>query len=79
MGLKPPSGLGPLPSLSMNRHMILGFIVMNRHRDDPAPPGRVIPNSYIPNSVSLFKSSLLYKEKGIPLTPTPKSHKAVFT
>ena len=49
MGLKTPSGLGPLLSLSMNRHMILGFIVMNRHRDDPAPPGRVIPNSYIPN------------------------------
>src|SRR6266496_526732 len=29
--------------------------------------------------VSLFKSSLLYKEKGITLTPAPKSHKAVFT
>ena len=27
--------------------------------------------------VSLFKSSLLYKEKGITLTPAPKSHKAV--
>ena len=49
MDLKPPSGLGPLPSLSMNCHMILGFIEMDRHRDDPAPPGRVIPNSYIPN------------------------------
>ena len=49
MGLKPPSGLGPLLVLSMNRHMILGFIVMNRHRVDPAPPGRVIPESYIPN------------------------------
>ena len=49
MGLKPPSGMGPLLSLPMNRHMILGFIVMNRHRDDPAPPGWVIPNSYIPN------------------------------
>ena len=49
MGLKPPSGLGPLLSLPMNRHMILGFIVMKCHRDDPAPPGRVIPNSHIPN------------------------------
>ena len=49
MDLKSPSGLSPLPSLSMNRHMILGFIVKNRHRDDPAPPGQVIPNSYIPN------------------------------
>ena len=49
MGLKPPSGLGPLPSLSVNRHMILGFIAMNRHRDDPTPPGRVILNSYISN------------------------------
>ena len=29
--------------------------------------------------VGLFKSSLLYKEKGITLTPAPKSHKAVFT
>ena len=29
--------------------------------------------------VSLFKSSLLYKEKGITLTPAPKSHKEVFT
>ena len=29
--------------------------------------------------VSLFKSSLLYKEKGITLTPATKSHKAVFT
>ena len=28
--------------------------------------------------VSLFKSSLLYEEKGITLTPAPKSHKAVF-
>src|SRR6266496_1448119 len=34
---------------------------------------------YISVGVSLFKSSLLYKEKGITLTPTPKSHKAVFT
>ena len=29
--------------------------------------------------VSLFKSSILYKEKGIKLTPAPKSHKAVLT
>lgn len=29
--------------------------------------------------VSLFKSSLLYKEKGITLTLAPKSHKTVFT
>ena len=29
--------------------------------------------------LSLFKSSLLYKEKGITLTLAPKSHKAVFT
>src|SRR5215216_6259459 len=29
--------------------------------------------------VSLFKSSLLYKEKYITLTPAPKSHKEVFT
>ena len=29
--------------------------------------------------VSLFKSSLLYKEKGITLTPAPKSDKEVFT
>ena len=28
--------------------------------------------------VSLFKSSLLYKEKGITLTPAPKSHKSSF-
>ena len=49
MGLEPPSGLGPLLSLSMNHHVTLGFIVMNLHRDDLAPPGRVIPNSYIPN------------------------------
>ena len=49
MGLKPHLGLGPLLSLPMNHHMILGFIVMNRHRDDPVSPGRVIPNSYIPN------------------------------
>jgi len=49
MGLKPPLGLGPLPSLSMNRHMLLGFIEMDHYRDDPAPPGRVITNSYIPN------------------------------
>ena len=62
MGLKPPSGLAPRPRLSMNRHMILGFIVMNHHRDDPAPPGRVIPNSYIPNirpqvDLNLFMST----------------------
>ena len=50
MGLKPPLGLGPLFILSMNRHKLLGFIEMNRHRDDPTPPGRVIPNSYIPSS-----------------------------
>ena len=49
MGLKPPSGLAPLPRLSMNRHMILGFIETDHHRDAPAPLGRVIPNSYIPN------------------------------
>ena len=29
--------------------------------------------------VSLFKSSPLYREKGITLTPAPKSHKVVFT
>ena len=29
--------------------------------------------------VSLLKSSHLYKEKGMTLTPAPKSHKAVFT
>src|SRR5215216_6734354 len=29
--------------------------------------------------VSLFKSTLLYKKKGITLTPAPKSHKVVFT
>ena len=49
MGLNLPLVLDPLLSLSMNRHMTLGFIVMNLHRVDPAPPGRVIPNSYIPN------------------------------
>ena len=49
MGLKLPLGLVPLLSLSMNHHVTLGFIVMNLHRDDLAPPGRVIPNSYIPN------------------------------
>src|SRR4051812_21731555 len=29
--------------------------------------------------VNLFKSSLRYKERGITLTPAPKSHKAVLT
>src|SRR3989337_379688 len=29
--------------------------------------------------VNLFKSSLRYKEKGITLTPAPRSHKAVLT
>ena len=43
MGLKPPSGLGPLLILSMNRRAILGFIKINLHGVDPAPPGRVIP------------------------------------
>ena len=59
MGLKPPSGLGPLLSLSMNRHVTLGFIVMNLHRVDPAPPGRVIHNSYIPNKVGKGSGSWL--------------------
>ena len=34
---------------------------------------------YIVVGVSLFKSSFLYKEKDITLTPAPKSHKAVLT
>ena len=51
MGFTPPSGLGPLLSLSMNRHVTLGFMVVNLHRVDPAPPGRVvIPKSHIPNT-----------------------------
>ena len=29
--------------------------------------------------VNLFKSSLQYKEKGITLTPNPRSHKAILT
>ena len=29
--------------------------------------------------VNLFKSSLQYKERGITLTPAPRSHKAVLT
>ena len=48
MGLKSPLGFGPLtkpPSSSI----FMGFIIMNRHRYDPAPPGRVTSNSYIPN------------------------------
>ena len=29
----------------------MGLLVMNRQWYDPAPPGRVIPNSYIPNKM----------------------------
>ena len=51
MDPKLPLGLGPLTGLSTNRHLniLLGFIEMNRHKDDPDPPGRVISNSHIPN------------------------------
>ena len=47
-GLKSPLGFRPLtepPSSSL----VLGF--KDNHRYNPAPPGRVIPNSYIPNTV----------------------------
>ena len=46
MGLKSSLGFGPLtepPSSSI----VLGF--KNPHMYNPAPPGRVIPNNYIPN------------------------------
>lgn len=50
-GFKSSLGLGPLtepPSSSI----VLGF--MNCHRYNSAPPGRFIPNSYIPNSICTY-------------------------
>ena len=46
----------------------MGFVIMNRQWYNPVPPGRVIPNSYIPNirpqvDVNLFISIFQYLGK----------------
>ena len=52
MGLKPPLGFGPFSKSASSTaifNIFMGFVLMNRHWDNPAPPERVIPNSHIPN------------------------------
>ena len=64
MGLKPPSGLGTLTSLPHKPPSSIyswASYEMNSHRYDPAPPGRVIPDSHIPNSFG----ALLYDSHGL--------------
>ena len=55
MGLKSSPGLGPSIGLLYeppSSHLLRPYWAsssVNRQWHEPAPPGRVIPNSYIPN------------------------------
>ena len=48
MGLKSPLSLGPL-LVNLHLQYPRGLHIMNRHKYNPAPPGRFIPSGYIPN------------------------------
>ena len=54
----------------MNRHLhvFLGLFILSRQWHDPAPPGRVIPSSYIPNTANRRPIDSMARRR--PMDPT---------